>query len=90
MRQGRWNNQGMAIQRAPQQLPDDPLRKRGPGTLRTPADTTGPSIQTPLIHPEAQTQRSSQILRAPVDGTNARQVDRGASYPGQASNYGTT
>jgi len=70
----------MSIQRPPQQLPGD-NRHTGPGTFRRPADTVGPAIQTPPIKPAAQTNRASQILRAPVDGTSALAVDRGAAYP---------
>jgi hypothetical protein len=80
VRQGRWNNQSMAIQRPPQQLPGD-NRHTGPGTFRRPADTVGPAIVTPPILPAAQTKRANQIARSPAEGTSVSTVDRSASYP---------
>jgi hypothetical protein len=89
VRQSRWNNQSMAIQRAPQKIAGDG-RHFGPGTLRRPSDTVGAAEQVPPIKPAAQTTRASQISRNPAESTSALAVDRGAAYPGQPVNYGTT
>jgi hypothetical protein len=84
------------IQPRPAALPEDRDRKRGPGTLRTAASLTGPSVQAPLINAAAQSARSNQVNFGPApsvnrgEGTNARIIDRASLSLDQADNYGTT
>ena len=79
----------MPLERTPQKIAGDG-RHYGPGVRYVPAAQVGPSQQEPIINAAAQTNRASQIKRNAPDGTGTRSVDRAASYPGRAANYGTT
>jgi hypothetical protein len=82
-------------QRRPRSLPEQRERKLGPGTLRTPADTAGPSQQVPLPNAQAQSARSNAASFAPpniarADSTNARVIDRDSiSLPSPYNDDGT-
>lgn len=68
-------------QQRPLALPERRDRKLGPGTLRTPADITGPPRFTPLINAQAQSARSNAATFAPqsinrLDALRSRVIDR--------------
>src|SRR2546429_9916872 len=68
-------------QQRPQALPERRDRKLGPGTLRTPANVTGPARYQPLVNAQSQSARSNAAsFGAPAiprgEGVKSRTIDR--------------